>query len=58
MAKENRMTREEYLAECEKVKDTAYAQQGNPTTYGNELLLQNINAVSYTHLTLPTISSV
>ena len=25
MAKENRMTREEYLAECEKVKDTAYA---------------------------------
>ena len=44
MAKENRMTREEYLAECEKVKYTAYAQQGNPTTYGNELLLQNINA--------------
>ena len=44
MAKENRMTREDYLAECEKVKDTAYAQQGNPTTYGNELLLQNINA--------------
>ena len=38
MAKENRMTREEYLAECEKVKDTAYAQQGNPTTYGLSLI--------------------
>ena len=30
MAKENRMTKEEYLAECEKVEDTAYAEQGNP----------------------------
>ena len=44
MAKENRMTREDYLAECAKVEDTAYAEQGNPQSYGNELLLQNINA--------------
>ena len=44
MAKENRMTKEDYLAECEKVEDTAYAEEGNPQTYGNELLLQNINA--------------
>ena len=44
MAKENRMTKEEYLAECEKVEDTAYAEQGNPQAFGNELLLQNINA--------------
>ena len=44
MAKENRMTKEDYLAECEKVEDTAYAEQGNPQTYGNELLLQNIDA--------------
>tara|TARA_B100000927_G_scaffold147894_1_gene119346 strand:- start:656 stop:937 length:282 start_codon:yes stop_codon:yes gene_type:complete len=44
MAKENRMTREEYLKEIEKVNDTAYAQEGNPQTFGNELLLQNIDA--------------
>ena len=44
MAKENRMTREEYLKKCEEVEDTAYAQEGNPQTFGNELLLQNINA--------------
>ena len=44
MAKENRMTREDYLAECAKGEDTAYAEQGNPQSYGNELLLQNINA--------------
>ncbi len=44
MAKENRMSREEYLAECEKVQDTAYAEKGNPQTFGNELLLQNIDA--------------
>ena len=44
MAKENRMTKEQYLAECEKVQDTAYAEQGNPHAYGNELLLHNINA--------------
>ena len=45
MAKENRMSREEYLGECEKVQDTAYAEKGNPQTFGNELLLQNINAL-------------
>ena len=44
MAKENRMTREEYLKEIEKVNDTAYAQEGNPQTFGNKLLLQNIDA--------------
>ena len=44
MAKENRMTKEDYLAECEKVEDTADAEEGNPQTYGTELLLQNINA--------------
>ena len=30
--KKNRMSREEYLEECKKVEDTAYAQKGNPTT--------------------------
>ena len=40
----NRMSREEYLKKCEEVEDTAYAQEGNPQTFGNELLLQNINA--------------
>ena len=44
MAKENRMSREDYLKEIDKVQDTAYAEQGNPQTYGNELLLQNIDA--------------
>lgn len=44
MAKENRMTREDYRKECEKVEDTAYAEQGNPQTFGNNLLLQNIDA--------------
>ena len=44
MAKENRMSREDYLKEIDKVEDTAYAEQGNPQTYGNELLLQNIDA--------------
>ena len=44
MAKEKRMTREDYLKEIDKVEDTAYAAQGNPQTYGNELLLQNIDA--------------
>ena len=71
MAKENRMSREDYLKECEKVEDTAYAEQGHPQTFGNELLLQNIDAfgteiarlstaitVSYTHLTLPTNGEV
>ena len=44
MAQENRMSREDYLKEIEKVEDPAYAEQGNPQTYGNELLLQNIDA--------------
>ena len=44
MAKENRMSREDFLKEIAKVEDTAYAEQGNPQTYGNELLLQNIDA--------------
>ena len=44
MAKENRMTREDYEAECAKVEDTAYAEQGHPQSFGNELLLQNIDA--------------
>ena len=44
MAKENRMSREEYKAECEKVQDTAYAEKGHPQSFGNELLLQNIDA--------------
>ena len=38
------MSREDYLKEIDKVEDTAYAEQGNPQTYGNELLLQNIDA--------------
>ena len=44
MAKENRMSREDYLKEIDKVEDTAYAEQGHPQTFGNELLLQNIDA--------------
>ena len=44
MAKENRMSREDFLKEIDKVEDTAYAEQGNPQTFGNELLLQNIDA--------------
>ena len=46
MAQKNRMTRKEYLEECEKVQDTAYADKGNPQTFGNELLLQNIAKLS------------
>ena len=44
MAKEHRMSREDFLKEIDTVEDTAYAEQGNPQTYGNELLLQNIDA--------------
>jgi len=44
MAKENRMSREEYLKKCEEVEDTAYAKEGDPQTFGNQLLLQNIDA--------------
>ena len=42
--KKNRMTREEYLKKCEEVEDTAYAEKGHPQSYGNALLLQNIDA--------------
>ena len=36
---------EEYKERCEKVEDMAYAEKGdNPTAFGNELLLQNIDA--------------
>ena len=38
------MTREEYLQKCEEVEDTAYAEQGHPQSFGNNLLLQNIDA--------------
>ena len=38
------MSREDYLKEIDKVEDTAYAEQGHPQTFGNELLLQNIDA--------------
>ena len=62
------MDKEEYQERCDSVEDTAYAEKGHPQTFGNELLLQNIDAfgrsiadlhsVSYTHLTLPTIYSL
>jgi low affinity Fe/Cu permease len=38
------MDMEEYKKKCEEVEDTAYAEKGNPTAFGNELLLQNIDA--------------
>ena len=44
MTENNRMTREEYLKRCEEVEDTAYAEQGHPQSFGNNLLLQNIDA--------------
>ena len=44
MTENNRMTREEYLKKCEEVEDTAYAEQGHPQSFGNNLLLQNIDA--------------
>tara|TARA_B100000073_G_scaffold169766_1_gene140388 strand:+ start:2579 stop:2881 length:303 start_codon:yes stop_codon:yes gene_type:complete len=44
MAEKNRMSREEYLKRCEEVEDTAYAEKGHPQTFGNNLLLQNIDA--------------
>ena len=42
MAKENRMSKEEYLKKCDEIEDTAYAEKGHPQTFGNNLLLQNI----------------
>ena len=44
MAKENRMSKEEYLKKCDEIEDTAYAEKGHPQTFGNNLLLQNIAA--------------
>lgn len=44
MSDNNRMSKEEYLKKCEEVQDTAYADKGNPQTFGNNLLLQNIDA--------------
>ena len=44
MAKENRMSKEEYLKKCDEIEDTAYAEKGHPRTFGNNLLLQNIDA--------------
>tara|TARA_B100000945_G_C20359686_1_gene586479 strand:+ start:480 stop:746 length:267 start_codon:yes stop_codon:yes gene_type:complete len=39
------MDMEEYKKRCAEVEDTAYAAKGdNPTAFGNELLLQNIDA--------------
>ena len=39
------MDMEEYKKRCEELEDTAYAAKGeNPTAFGNELLLQNIDA--------------
>ena len=38
------MDKEEYQKRCDAVEDTAYAEQGNPQAFGNELLLQNIDA--------------
>jgi len=36
---------EEYKKKCEEVDDMAYAAKGdNPTAFGNNLLLQNIDA--------------
>jgi len=38
------MDMEEYKKKCEEVEDTAYAAEGDPQTFGNQLLLQNIDA--------------
>jgi|TARA_B100000902_G_scaffold101918_3_gene104276 hypothetical protein len=38
------MDKEEFLKKCDEVEDTAYAEQGHPQSFGNELLLQNIDA--------------
>ena len=38
------MDMEEYKKKCEEVENTAYAEQGDPQSFGNELLLQNIDA--------------
>ena len=38
------MDKEEYQKRCDAVEDSAYAEKGNPQAFGNELLLQNIDA--------------
>lgn len=38
------MDLEEYKKKCDEIEDTAYAEEGNPQSFGNELLLQNIDA--------------
>ena len=35
---------EEYKKKCDEVENTAYAEEGDPQTFGNQLLLQNIDA--------------
>ena len=35
---------EEYKKKCDEVENTAYAAEGDPQTFGNQLLLQNIDA--------------
>ena len=39
MSDNNRMSKEEYLKKCEEVQDTAYAEKGNPQTFGNLSLI-------------------
>jgi len=38
------MDMEEYKKKCDEVENTAYAEEGDPQTFGNQLLLQNIDA--------------
>ena len=38
------MDMEEYKKKCDEVENTAYAAEGDPQTFGNQLLLQNIDA--------------
>ena len=38
------MDKEEFQKSVDAIDSTAYAEKGNPTSFGNELLLQNIDA--------------
>ena len=38
------MDMEEYKKKCDEIEDTAYAKEGDPQAFGNNLLLQNIDA--------------
>ena len=38
------MDKEEFQKRVDAIDSTAYAEKGNPTSFGNELLLQNIDA--------------